>query len=409
MQTTEPLLHIIWRNKLYEPIREDKIIKSDGQYEIWSKLQHEPNFKKLSSFKMLIQALDDPNINVKRTNISIKTSMKLMNIRDYVLNKWVDWDKDQDQLVIVNDKHYHKILNPLNSPPKDFKGKSGDNNLNDPICRMLKSIFVCEKNTKQYTTTKREIIRLLKSKGYISYTGDSRDFGGLTASGMSVIYKVPHDKQGHLKPYRYKTIRVCCLGSQHRAMREFMAGPIDEIATPADKTLTPEIPNFPSFPGFLNEIEIYDEIPIKLQIHIANRSIDKLKNYLNERPLSPDTIDRLQASAIISSLGQEGNLDILKVLRSAGVCLGGPISNQESAPTPIKAKYWHSTLLEIYENHPKKTKEFITLYTQDEFKDLITKNTVHPIVKNIQDILLTEKERRLKKKLGEISNQTIDI
>jgi hypothetical protein len=379
-------------------IKEVKIAKDTEGYHVLENNTSTP-------YLTLNEALLSPSINQKWTNLSIDTTLKLSDIKHLILTQWGDWGHDSPQLIRVNNLYYHKLESPKNNPPKEFSGSLADNNLKDPITQKLKSLFICEKNTKEYVGLKNHLLKLLAEKNYKSYNGDSRDFGGLNCTGMSILYKVPYDKRGNLSPYRGKTVRICCMGAKEHAVRKFLVGHID----PAE-ALEKKPPSSATFPGFLAPVKIDPEVPIELQLHIKNRNYEGAKALLKESKLTHEIINRIQHSevGILNQLAEDGEIKLLKLLQIHGVELGCPKSPPPPSQPLPKERYWHSLLWTIHENHPSKTKEMITLYNQKEFKDL-AENQETPLASEIKSIILSERDRRLKKAVEDYSKATLTL
>tara|TARA_B100000524_G_scaffold342059_1_gene236735 strand:+ start:243 stop:569 length:327 start_codon:yes stop_codon:yes gene_type:complete len=94
---------------------------------------------------------------------------------------------------------------------------------NDEIGRLLKQIRKLTTFTKNKQDLVRDLINLGKKQKYIIFWGYThRYFIGRV--GQSFIYKVPKNKRGNLVKFKDKTIRVICIGSGVRFIRQYMAG-----------------------------------------------------------------------------------------------------------------------------------------------------------------------------------------
>ena len=143
----------------------------------------------------------------------------------------VNWKRNRcwEQTVIWAKQHdaYHLIQNmkeddfyattPFKSAdklPEDFSGEIG---------KLLAAII----NEKSWNKKKRELvtdlISLLKSKDYFGFTGHGPTYR-ISTVGSSFIYNVPMTKQGNLKRYKGKTVRVICVGSGSHTNRYYMIG-----------------------------------------------------------------------------------------------------------------------------------------------------------------------------------------
>ena len=95
----------------------------------------------------------------------------------------------------------------------------------DEIGSILKQISEIETFTKKKQELVSEVINIGKHHKYICFVGYThRYFIGKV--GQSFIYNVPKNKRGNLEQFKGKTIRVICIGSGRRWVREYMAGVI---------------------------------------------------------------------------------------------------------------------------------------------------------------------------------------
>ncbi len=78
-----------------------------------------------------------------------------------------------------------------------------------------------------WTKHKRELVAELKTclegNGYVEVNGHGVRYV-VSHVGGSFIYRVPEKQQGHLRPFRGKTVRVVCTGSGTRSYRTYMVG-----------------------------------------------------------------------------------------------------------------------------------------------------------------------------------------
>ena len=94
---------------------------------------------------------------------------------------------------------------------------------NDEIGHLLTKIGELTTFTKKKQDLVRDLIKLGKKKKYIIFWGYThRYFIGRV--GQSFIYKVPKNKRGNLAKFEGKKIRVICIGSGVRFIRQYMAG-----------------------------------------------------------------------------------------------------------------------------------------------------------------------------------------
>ena len=94
---------------------------------------------------------------------------------------------------------------------------------NDKIGYLLKQIGELTTFTKKKRELVCDLITLGEKKNYIIFWGYThRYFIGRV--GQSFIYKVPKNKRGNLTKFKGKTVRVICVGSGVRWIRQYMAG-----------------------------------------------------------------------------------------------------------------------------------------------------------------------------------------
>jgi hypothetical protein len=97
----------------------------------------------------------------------------------------------------------------------------------DEMGQRLSELLKAKRGTGFYRGLKSSIISDLKADGYITFSTHYTRCH-LTKVGESLIYQVPNNKQGHLKKFRGKKIRVLCIGNFVSSNREVMAGPWSE-------------------------------------------------------------------------------------------------------------------------------------------------------------------------------------
>jgi hypothetical protein len=108
------------------------------------------------------------------------------------------------------------MLNPEDVSPDD---------LADSIGQILKNLKVGNTWTKDRLALKAELLSALEMANYLPLSGRRAEFS-LDKVGDSVIYRVPENKTGYLKPFRGKVVRIVCTGYIYRSQYAFMAGPI---------------------------------------------------------------------------------------------------------------------------------------------------------------------------------------
>ena len=94
--------------------------------------------------------------------------------------------------------------------------------VDDPIGKLCKKLFECQRNTLEFKDYKKSLIEALKHHKAIFFEGDDRLYQ-IGATGQSILYNVPENKKGHLKSLRGKFIRIICIGSGFRRQRKLAA------------------------------------------------------------------------------------------------------------------------------------------------------------------------------------------
>ena len=96
-------------------------------------------------------------------------------------------------------------------------------NFNDEIGSLLKQITQIKTNTKIRQELVSDVVYIGKKQKYIVCVGYTHRYF-IGKIGQSFIYNVPKNKKGNLEKFKGKTIRVICIGSGIRFIREYMAG-----------------------------------------------------------------------------------------------------------------------------------------------------------------------------------------
>lgn len=101
-----------------------------------------------------------------------------------------------------------------------------EDNFTDEIGVLIKAF----QKIPTHTHKKIELISHLKKvglqTGYIEFRGFTHKFH-IGRIGQSYLYDVPLQKTGHLRRFRGKKIRVACIESGPRWVRQYMAGERD--------------------------------------------------------------------------------------------------------------------------------------------------------------------------------------
>lgn len=118
-------------------------------------------------------------------------------------------------------------------------------NIEDDVSPLLHAMDECTGWTKEKRMIANQLVELLSKKKYICFSGSPYRYL-CSQIGDYYLYDVPLYKQGYLKIFRGKRIRIVCVGSG-RYTRTYMAGAVGD--TPADlivKKLTYKY-SFPSY------------------------------------------------------------------------------------------------------------------------------------------------------------------
>ena len=134
-------------------------------------------------------------------------------------DKTITWAKQYDAYDIIqnmsdDDFYAATPFKPADLVLEDFSGDIG---------KLLIAINAETTWNKQKRHLIEDLIALLNAEGYIGLAGHGPTYG-ITTVGSSFIYKVPKTKQGSLKPYRGKTVRIICVGSGRHTDRYYMIG-----------------------------------------------------------------------------------------------------------------------------------------------------------------------------------------
>ena len=96
----------------------------------------------------------------------------------------------------------------------DFAGEIGE---------CLRAVLKEDSWTKHKRELVAELKKLLERSGYVEINSHGVRYV-VSHVGGSFIYRVPETQQGHLRPFRGKTVRVVCTGSGTRSYRTYMVG-----------------------------------------------------------------------------------------------------------------------------------------------------------------------------------------
>ena len=96
----------------------------------------------------------------------------------------------------------------------------------DEVGSCLKEIQSLSLWTTDKCLARKNLISLLETKGYISFSGHVDKYH-LSCVGESCLYDIPANRRGHLKVFRGQRIRLVCVWSG-RYDRSYMAGAFSE-------------------------------------------------------------------------------------------------------------------------------------------------------------------------------------
>jgi hypothetical protein len=139
--------------------------------------------------------------------------------RERAWRRTVDWAREHNALDIIeglkeSDFHARSNFNEAAVTPDDYSGEVGE--------RLLR---LCQETgwTKLKRTLVLELQACLLRHGYITVQGHGVRYR-VSHVGGSFLYYVHDRQQGHLRPFRGKTVRVVCVGSGSRTDRTYMIG-----------------------------------------------------------------------------------------------------------------------------------------------------------------------------------------
>ena len=113
-----------------------------------------------------------------------------------------------------------------------------ENTLPDPRTDDVGKLLTAMTAYTTWTKKRRELIaqvdERMKSSRHVSFNSDNRLFL-LTRVGQSLLYQVPQNKGGYLRPLRGCLVRLVCVGSGTRSWRSYIASVYegdDNLANP---------------------------------------------------------------------------------------------------------------------------------------------------------------------------------
>ncbi|MDB2479866.1 hypothetical protein N9X17_01050 [Porticoccaceae bacterium] len=123
--------------------------------------------------------------------------------------------------------------------------------LDDDITLILQAMSKDSTWTSKKSALREKLVSMLWKRHYISFTGSPRKYYGYCI-GDSYLYDVPLYKQGWLKRFRGKRVRIVCVGSG-RYERDYMAGAV--ASTPKELVVEKLIHTY-EFPSYVSSGEI---------------------------------------------------------------------------------------------------------------------------------------------------------
>ena len=122
-----------------------------------------------------------------------------------------------------------------------------DDDIVDEVSTVLKTMSLESSWSKKKSALRSELVTLLNRKRYLSFEGSSYRYL-VSRVGESYLYDVPLYKQGLLKKFKGKRIRIVSIQSG-RYKRGYMAGVVG--TTPKSLVVTKLVHKY-SFPAFMN-------------------------------------------------------------------------------------------------------------------------------------------------------------
>lgn len=150
-------------------------------------------------------------------------------------------------------------------------------NLNDDISKILTEMSQIETWNGTKAVLRDKLVKLLNKRRYIEFQGAPEKYH-MHLVGQSILYDVPLYKQGHLKKYRGRRVRIVCIWSG-QFKRFYMAGVVGK--TPPELIIKTLAQSY-TFPPYASECEVIFKTPrfriIKIResiIYGDNLSISK--------------------------------------------------------------------------------------------------------------------------------------
>ncbi|MDB2313587.1 hypothetical protein N9V47_08060 [Luminiphilus sp.] len=126
-----------------------------------------------------------------------------------------------------------------------------EDDLGDDVSVILKAMADDDTWTSKKSALREELVSLLKKRRFLSFVGSPYKYYAHRV-GESYLYDVPLYKQGWLKRFRGKRVRIVCVGSG-RYKRGYMAG---AVATTPKELVVEKLTHTYEFPSYVSTGEI---------------------------------------------------------------------------------------------------------------------------------------------------------
>ena len=127
-----------------------------------------------------------------------------------------------------------------------------EDDLDDDVSVILKAMADDDTWTSKKSALREELVSLLKKRRYIAFVGSPYKYYA-SCVGYSYLYDVPLYKQGWLKRFRGKRVRIVCVGSG-RYKRGYMAG---AVANTPKELVVEKLTHTYEFPSYVSSGEVF--------------------------------------------------------------------------------------------------------------------------------------------------------
>ena len=145
-------------------------------------------------------------------------------------------------------------------------------NLNDDISKILTEMSRIQTWNGAKADLRDKLVNLLNKHRYIEFQGAPEKYH-MPHVGQSILYDVPMYRQGHLKKYRGKRVRIVCVGSG-QFKRTYMAGAVGK--TPSELIIKTLAQSY-TFPPYASECEVIFKTP-RFRVIKLRKSLNYGKN-----------------------------------------------------------------------------------------------------------------------------------